>query len=138
MAKTFESNYGGGLITSAQYLAEIMCVRLAAKDGITLSNKFWEQPFWKREFKKQILAANALLRRYEIRAILNAINSYKTVYSLHAKWLDPKIQQAQLEIDISRELAKGPDEELAPVKPVSTDNTVRPQFKKKNVLDKLE
>jgi hypothetical protein len=40
----FESSYGGGTIKPAQFLAEKMCERRAAKEGTKLPQRFWILP----------------------------------------------------------------------------------------------
>ena len=41
----YESRQGGGWITSAQFLAEVMCERYAKKNGEELVYKFWNVAF---------------------------------------------------------------------------------------------
>lgn len=139
----FSSKFGAGYITAAQYLAELICSRLANKEGKTLGQRFWLQPFWKREFKKQILAANSLLKTYSAKAIIKVLTENPGVWSLHAKWLDPRFQQAQQELEAAiavkaqNELVSPPKAVLPPSETAKISET-RPAFRKESVLDKLK
>lgn len=108
----FESSYGGGTIKPAQFLAEKMCERRAAKEGIKLPQRFWILPRWKREYAVQIIHANSLLKIYSIQAILDAIEKQKNTYSLGAKWLDPYIQEAEMKIAVRRQETGDKKEEV--------------------------
>lgn len=83
----YSSKYGGGYISPAQFLAEMMCERLATKNKQKLPNRFWEDAFWAKTFKKQIMDANKLLKDHDIHHILKALDSFKCkfVYSLGLK-----------------------------------------------------
>lgn len=82
-----ESKYGGGLITNAQYLAEIVTARYVYKHLNCVPDKFWQETEWKKHYKTQIIAANGLLKIYSIESILDVINSnkYSWSYSLNIK-----------------------------------------------------
>jgi hypothetical protein len=82
-------------ITPAQYLAELVCERIAKKDGKTLPVKFWNTDRWKKIFLQQLLAANTLLKVYHPIAIIRALRTQKTSYSLRAKWLLDTIEKEQ-------------------------------------------
>lgn len=99
--KKYHSKYTDKLITSAQYLAEIMCERLAKKEKKELCLQFWNTDYWILPFKNQLRFANQLLKIYSCEAIINALNTFqgKRIYSLTAKWLDPIIKDEQLKID---------------------------------------
>jgi hypothetical protein len=87
--RTEKSNYKspstGEYCTCAQYLAEIMCTRMAQKENEgTQSYKFWNTSKWKKTYSYQVILANRLAKKYECSAIVKAINSkeLKHVYSL--------------------------------------------------------
>lgn len=87
--------------TAAQKLAEIMVRREAAKKKIVLPLKFWNTDPWKKKYKQQIIAANALLKIYEPAAIFNALKRKECSwqYSLRANGINDacKEEQALLE-----------------------------------------
>ena len=66
----YQSSYGGGWVSAAQRIAEIMCERQAKSKKVDLPPKFWNLPTWKRSFMQQILAANSLLKVYKPKSIL--------------------------------------------------------------------
>lgn len=90
----YESKYGGGHISLTQYLAELMCERLAAKDNKALVFKFWDSPEWKKHFQFQIVMAGRLLKKYHAEAILEVLKNNKYAYSINAKWLIAKYKEA--------------------------------------------
>jgi hypothetical protein len=85
----YESRYGGGWITPAQFLAEVMCERSAKSNNIDLPPKFWNLPTWKKEFLKQLSFANKLISKYEPALISKALRTPqgKKLFSLGANWL---------------------------------------------------
>lgn len=97
--KEYESRFGGGWITASQFLAESMCDRIARKDGIRLTHRFWDVGEWKQNFLVQLRAAASLLKKYPMKAIINALRTPqgKKVFSLNAVWFYPKfLEQANL------------------------------------------
>lgn len=95
----YESRYGGGFVSGGQYIAEIMCERIAKKDGRGLPVKFWNLPTWKKIFMQQLLASNGLLKLYHSQAILSALRKDTKAYSLRAPWLDDIIKEEQMKLD---------------------------------------
>lgn len=87
---SFRSQYTDKWITPAQRLAELMCERMAKKDGATLPWQFWNEPAWKKPFLAQLRFANQVLRAYPYQAVFAVLESRQgaKVYSLGAKWLD--------------------------------------------------
>lgn len=86
----FPSKYSNGKeVTPAQYLAELICERLAKKKKKDLHYRFWLSPDWEKEYKGQITAANKLLSRFDIKYIIAALSTYhgQKIYSLRAPHL---------------------------------------------------
>lgn len=85
----YESRHGGGWITPAQFLAELMCERFAKKNGQDIPPKFWYKDPWKKEFFKQLSIANRLLEKYDPAIVSKALRSPegKKIFSLGAPWL---------------------------------------------------
>jgi hypothetical protein len=95
---TYPSKYAPGTwITFAQYVAEQMVERAAAKHSIKLPLKFWEDKRWASQFKYQMFLANKLKTIYSKEAIVNALKApeMKDVYSLNAHWIIDKIIQRE-------------------------------------------
>ena len=84
-----------------QYLAEVMCIRYAQKNGLTIGPKFWNLPAFRLFYKNQLLAAHSLLKVYTFEAIIKAIDrkEYSWVYSLRFKGLTQGIVEEQSKID---------------------------------------
>ena len=103
----YESAYGADKpLTGAQKLAEMACVRVASKDGRHLGDKFWSRPEWSGVFATQIRHANALLKLYDVQAIMEAWRDTPRVYSLGASWFVDHVLKAQVRIDGERTRAK--------------------------------
>lgn len=128
MKKNFRSKYSESPtnISAAQHLTELICENKAKKENKELVVKFWKLPHWEKFFKQQIIAANSLLRIYDVRDVASAIRNNPYILSLFSKYLDSLIK-----IEASK--PKPVEAESLP-QPTKTE---RPDFKKKNNLDKL-
>ena len=78
----------GDHCTCAAYVAEIMCKRNAErKNQGSLPYKFWNKKPWDWTFKKQMFAANKILKDHRIteQALVKAIHSddFKSIFSLN-------------------------------------------------------
>lgn len=92
----FKSISTGEYVSEHQYLAEIMVKRHADSKRHTLIYKYWNKnDFWAKEFKNQVVQAGILLKKYSIRAIINAIQEIKWAYSLRTKVLIEEIKRQQ-------------------------------------------
>lgn len=92
----FPSKYSNGKeVTAAQYLAELICERVAKKNQKDLHYRFWLHPEWEKEYKGQVAAANKLLSQFDIKHIIGGLNSYRgqKIYSLRAPHLIDMIKQ---------------------------------------------
>jgi len=85
----YESRHGGGWITPAQFLAEVMCERTAKENLEELPIKFWNKPRLKKEFFKQLNLANIILKDHDAAVVSKALRSKegKKIFSLGAPWL---------------------------------------------------
>ena len=93
----YESRHGGGWITPAQFLAELMCERFAKQNRQDIPPKFWDKQPWKKEFFKQLSLANKLLEKYDPALVSKALRSQegKKIFSLGAPWLKKIIELEQ-------------------------------------------
>jgi hypothetical protein len=135
----FQSSYGGGWVSPAQYVTERLLVKVAAQDGKDLPSKFWNLPEWSKKFRVQIQAARGLFRiGYSADAIIAALKDKRlwNVYSFRYFTSTQKGQdildehQAVFEAKQSRpvEVNEGIKQTGKPRKPVG---------KQKNLLGKL-
>ena len=88
----YKSPSTGEYCTCAQYMAEVMCTRMAEKENKgTQAYKFWNTDKWKKTYQHQVILANRYAKKYDTRAMVRAINSpeLRRVYSLRY----PKIEQ---------------------------------------------
>lgn len=91
--RTFESRFGGGWISAAQYLAETMCARNAKFNKTELPPKFWNHKPWKDYYLYQIKLANSLLKKYSQSIIFQSLrtpNGVKVI-SLKSPFLQKEI-----------------------------------------------
>jgi hypothetical protein len=95
-ASCFQSRFGGGNITPANYIVEIICERLALKEGLSsLPFKFWSTTKWKKVYMQQLLIATGLLKMYSPTAIIAGLKRNPKCYSLRATWLDDCFKEEQ-------------------------------------------
>lgn len=124
----------GDYCTCAAYVAEIMCMRKAEKENLgSLPLKFWNVKPWDWTFKKQLYAANQLLKEYSDVALVKAINSqdFFGIFSLSHPKTRRTVEKYQiLENEIKD---KEPQKLEVHVKPKVRKNT----FGRKSTLNKL-
>ena len=92
----YKSPSTGDYCTCAQYVAEIICSRMAEKENLgTQSHKFWNSPKWRKIYQYQIVLANRFLAKYPEAAVVKAINSPECsrMYSLRYPPLESIIQK---------------------------------------------
>ena len=102
----YKSPSSGDYITCAQYVAEVMCNRMAEKENVvSQAHKFWNLPKWKKHYQYQVVLANRLVKKYPEAAIVKAINSpeCKRMYSLRFPPLESIIQKYQKIIEQQEE-----------------------------------
>lgn len=129
----FPSKYSNGKeVTAAQYLAEMICERLAHKNKKDLHYRFWINAEWEKEYKGQIAAANKLLSKYDIKHIIAALSTYhgRKIYSLRAPHLvDMIIRESQKKTITKKPINQDIDR---------SNNSVGKKYNKTNILDKLK
>ena len=130
----YTSKYSNGkLVSAAQYITEIICENKAKKDKKDLHYRFWTTKYWEKYYKDQIASAYKLLKKYDTKAIINALKSDQgqKVYSLRAPFLEPIIVQMQEKIDsentvLSKELDR------------SEKKVFRNNHQKSNIISRLK
>lgn len=122
----------GDHCTCAAYLAEMMCLRLAEyKNEGNLTYKFWNKKPWDWTFKQQMFAANSLIKQYGEKAVVRAVMSQKSVFSLKNKRIIPEVKK---QITIIEEESKRSNQELDVKKEAQTR---KKSYGKKSTLNKL-
>jgi len=125
----------GDHCTCAAYVAEIMCKKNAENKNVgSLPHKFWNKKPWNWTFKKQLWAAQKILKTYSEKALVKAVNSpeFKRIFSLNHPNCLGIIRRYELLLDSQKD--KVADQEVKPIKEAKTRST---SFKKKNTLSKL-
>lgn len=149
MASSYKSTYSkicDKQITPAQKIVELICERFYGKDNISLPKAFWNDPRYARNYRLQLIKANALLKMYSAEAILAALLSSKgkSIYSLTAKWLDPLIATEEKKIQLNQEKKREYESQLeidskeSLYVPGEFHDPLIPLVKKKSLLDKLD
>lgn len=86
----YPSRYSNGkTVTAAQYITELICEHKAQMDKLDLHYRFWVNKEWSKYYRDQIATANKLLKKYNPKAIIRALNDKKAerIYSLRAPHL---------------------------------------------------
>ena len=102
MNKNYKHKTTGQPCNAAQYIAEMVCLREAEKQNVGRpAHALWNTQKWQKKFQSQVTKAYQLLKKYEDKAIINALNSYqgKFIYSLRVKTLEKLIQKEQGKLD---------------------------------------
>lgn len=92
----------GDHCTCAAYVAEIMCRRNAEnKNEGSLPYKFWNKKPWNWTFRRQLYAANNLIKCFSEEAVVKAINSdeFRGIFSLNHPKVIGIIRKCQLLLD---------------------------------------
>lgn len=84
-------------VTAAQYITEIICEHYAKKNKLDLHYRFWTHKEWEKYYRSQIGTANKLLKKYDAKAVIRALNNAKSIkiYSLRAPHLVAIIETEQ-------------------------------------------
>ena len=94
----YKSPSTGEYCTCAQYIAEIVCSRVAEKENVgSQAHKFWNTPKWRKMYQYQVVLANRLLKKYPDAAVVKAVHSpeCRRMYSLRFPPLESIIQKYQ-------------------------------------------
>jgi hypothetical protein len=128
------SKYSNGKeVSAAQYITEIICEKQAKREKKDLHYRFWLNKEWEKFYKGQIGTAHKLLKNYDAKAIIRALNNPKTrnTYSLRAPYLLPVIKSEQKKLATENNKLSKPIER--------TDGKIFRKTKtKNNILSKLE
>ncbi len=131
----YPSKYSNGKhVSAAQYITEIICEHLAKKNKQDLHYRFWISVAWEKFYKSQIFTANKLLKKYDAKAIIKALESTKAqkIYSLRAPHLLSIIEEHQKIIEQENtNLSK-------PIERYTNSRVLQRNNKPKNTIDKIK
>lgn len=130
----YPSKYSNGkTVSEAQYIAEFICERKAKKQKVDLHYRFWLSKEWEKEYKGQIAAAHKLLKKYDAKTIIEALNSSQgiKIYSLRAPHLGDIIEK------VAAKKKNDPVPKSKNIERNLFDKGIT-HIKKTNILDKLK
>lgn len=86
----------------AQFLAEIVTLRIMKNAGVEPFEYFWREKRWEKPFRQQIVAAHALLKQFDFLAVFRALLSAtgKNCYSLRAPFFRGVCEQEQYKLSM--------------------------------------
>lgn len=133
--KKYRSPSTGDFCTAAQYIAEIICQRIADKDKLgALAYKFWNQDKWKKIYIRQVSLANKLVKEYGddfVRFVKSKSGKY--IISLGMRDIKQKFERFKKTLDKSE-----PDDTIEVKK---TENLVykpRQSFGSKTLVQRIK
>jgi hypothetical protein len=94
----YPSKYSNGKqVSAAQFITEIICEKKAKLDNKDLHYRFWLNKEWSVFYRNQIATAYKLVKQYDPKAIIKALNSTEAmkIYSLRAPHLNDMIKKQQ-------------------------------------------
>lgn len=138
MAKIYKGHFTSALIETKNYIAELMCIREASKQGIELCHGFWNLDKWKRIYQQHLLAAHTLIRVYKEEAIVIAIRKTPKLFSLRAKWFHDIVKKIEIELNQKQETLNILADKKEEVKQVVIEKPREAFTTKKSVFDKLK
>ena len=130
----YNSKYSNGKqVSAAQYITEIICEHYAKKNKLDLYYRFWTHKDWATFYRGQIGTANKLLKKYDCKAIIRALNNPKSarIYSLRAPHLIAIIENEESKLETeNKDLTKTYDRKK--------DSKYQKSTGKKNIISKLK
>lgn len=136
--RLYTSEISGNKVDAAQYLAELMCSRLAAKRKQKLPQKFWSLPEWKLLFKQQKIAAYSLLKIYSSDVVIKAVKrkDVEWIYSLRYPGLNQICVEEEAKIEkLQQKIEKA---EILPIQTNNENKTISVPFGKNTGLRNLD
>lgn len=129
----YDSKYSNGKkVSAAQYITEIICEHYAKKNKLDLYYRFWTHKDWAAYYRNQIGTANKLLKKYDCKAIIRALNNPKSsrIYSLRAPHFPAIIESEERKLQLeNKELTK---------KYERKNEKFKKNTSKKNIISKLK
>lgn len=127
------SKYSNGKeVTAAQYITEIICENWARQNQMDLHYRFWTSDKWQKHYRGQIPAANKLVKKYNPKAIIKALNDPRgrKIFSLRATYFYPIIEEYE-------KILESQSEELTQTYERKEEVKFAQKKVKKNIISKL-
>ena len=88
-------------VTAAQYIIELVCEKKATFDKTVLPIKFWNLPQWAGFFKCNLRKVHQLLKKFDEKAIIRALNlpQFNNSYSIFTDRFMGLVEQEQGRLD---------------------------------------
>ena len=128
----------GDHCTYAAYIAEMMCLRNAENKNVgSLPYKFWSKKPWDWTFKRQLIAANKILKDCPEEVLVKAVGSpeFKRIFSLNSPRAKSIINKYKVQHRLDRETKKDSVDHNLEIKKEAT--TRKRSYGKKSKFDKL-
>jgi hypothetical protein len=128
----------GDHCTCAAYVAEAMCLRNAEnKNKGSLPYKFWNKKPWNWTFKRQLMAANKILKDCPEEVLIKAIGSseFKRIFSLNSPRAKSIIKKYKIQHVADQETRSEKVNKSLDIKKEAT--TRKKSYGKKSKFDKL-
>ena len=128
----YQSPTTGEYCTDAQYIAEILTVRQAKKEGVNVRYKFWNHKPWSTKYRYNVTEAYKILKQYSAKAVIAGIQEESWAYSLKAKKLLACIKKHHVKLTAV-------DQRLEETKPLEVNKAIesvpiRRGRRRKNVI----
>tara|TARA_R110000824_G_scaffold231356_9_gene419208 strand:+ start:3127 stop:3600 length:474 start_codon:yes stop_codon:yes gene_type:complete len=128
----------GDHCTCAAYIAEMMCLRNAENKNVgSLPYKFWNKKPWDWTFKRQLIAANKILKDCPEEVLVKAVGSpeFKRIFSLNSPRAKTIVNKYRSQYIIDQETKKDKVNKNLDIKKEAT--TRKKSYGKKSKFDKL-
>ncbi len=133
----YQSRFGADKeISASQFIAEMVCEKMAIKEGHPLPKKFWNNnDKWHKLFINQVFAASSLLRIYPAHIVISCLRKQKFIYSLRQKnFMEKLMDENKLYLENLKKIMDAPKVEVS-------DKIEKPrelfEDKKPSIMDKL-
>lgn len=134
MKNSYPSRYSNGKkVSAAQFITEIICEHKAKIEKEDLYYRFWTTKKWEKFYRNQISSANKLIKQYDPRAIIRALQDTASakIYSLRAPHLRDIIQKYQKIVE-----SENTDFTLSVDRKIN--KTYKKDTKKTNIISKIK
>jgi len=123
-------------VTAAQYIIELICEKKARFDKTELPMKFWQLEVWQDFFKRNLRKVHSLLKQFEAKSIINALNlpEYNNSYSVFTERFMGLVKQEQARLKQKSSISSIPN----PTNRRTINSKPREPKVKENIINKLK
>lgn len=139
----YPSKYSPGVyVTAEQFIAELICERMAKWKKVTLGVKFWEKDdFWLQMYKMQLRYAHSLTKLYLPESVSIFLRSKEglRVCTLRHEWIDKAVALIDTRVRADKASIAFKANEIPEILPcISPTKPREPFVPSKSVLSKLK